>query len=158
MPTKSADEKHDKTAPSKVKAAPKAKPLDEAESFAEQLKAVRLAVAEARVIAEETAGDDDAMQRALARMVQSHLFVIMQKLVVVEANPEDKPPDIHAIARTICALNKQEIEMDRWRVEAGSRVNAGVEAAAARVEEAREAGLSPDAAEKIRSALLEIKL
>ena len=29
---------------------------------------------------------------------------------------------------------------------------------AARVEEAREAGLSPDAAEKIRSALLEIKL
>ncbi|MGB6555145.1 MAG: hypothetical protein WBE78_16760, partial [Candidatus Binataceae bacterium] len=83
MPTKSADEKHDKTAPSKVKAAPKAKPLDEAESFAEQLKAVRLAVAEARVIAEETAGDDDAMQRALARMVQSHLFVIMQKLVVV---------------------------------------------------------------------------
>ena len=70
MPTKSADEKHDKTAPSKVKVAPKAKPLDEAESFGHENKAqsgAAIAVAEARVIAEETAGDDDAMQRALAQ-------------------------------------------------------------------------------------------
>jgi hypothetical protein len=181
MPTKSADEKHDKTTTSKVKVAPKAKPLaesdenrdttatstakrvpkkkplDEAESFAEQLKAVKLSIAEARVIAAETAGDDETMERALARMVQTHVFTIMQKLIQAKRKVKNSP-DIHAIARTICAVSKQGIELERWRVEAGSRVNAGVEAAAARVEEAREAGLSPDAAEKIRSALLEIKL
>jgi len=126
--------------------------------FAQQLEAVRLAVAEARVIAEETAGDDDAMQRALTRMVQSQLFSIMQKLVEGKDQPADAPPDIHAIAKTLCAMNKQEIEMKRWRAEALSRVGAGVDAATARVEEARGAGLTPDAAEKIRSALLEIKL
>ncbi len=110
------------------------------------------------MIAEETAGDDDAMQRALTRMVQSQLFSIMQKLVETKDQPAGAPPDIHAIAKTLCAMNKQEIEMKRWRAEALSRVGAGVDAATARVEEARGAGLTPDAAEKIRSALLEIKL
>lgn len=157
MAKNSADENHEKKTSRKARAA-ETKSHDDSKEFASQLEAVRLAVAEARVIAEETAGDDDAMQRALARMVQSHLFAIMQKLVVPTPGLADKPPDIHAIARTICALSKQGIEMDRWRVEAGSHVNAGVDAAAARVEEARESGLTPDAAEKIRSALLEIKL
>lgn len=152
MPTKTT-----KNSPKKESSAKNQATADSVK-FARQLEAVRLAVAEARVIAEETAGDDDVMQRALARMVQSHLFAIMQKVLKVEENPDEKPSDIHAIARTICAMSKQKIEMDRWRTEAGTRVGAGVDAAAARVEEAREAGLSSEAAEKIRSALLDIKL
>ncbi|MFZ1886437.1 MAG: phage protein Gp27 family protein [Candidatus Binataceae bacterium] len=136
---------------------PKEKPLDEAEAFAKQLDAVRLSIAEARVIAEETAGDDETMERALARMVQTHLFTIMQKLLQPKGTAKESP-DIHAIARTICAVSKQGIETERWRAEVGARVGAGVEAAAAQVEEARESGLSSEAAEKIRSALLEIKL
>jgi Protein of unknown function (DUF3486) len=133
------------------------KPLDESEAFAKQLDAVRLSIAEARVIAEETAGDDETMERALARLVQTHLFTIMQTLPQSEGKGKNSP-DIHAIARTICAVSKQGIETERWRAEAGARVGAGVEAVAAQVEEARESGLSPAAAEKIRSALLEIKL
>ncbi|HUY28524.1 MAG TPA: phage protein Gp27 family protein [Candidatus Binataceae bacterium] len=129
-----------------------------AEKFAEQLETVRLALAEARVIAKETAGDDDVMHRALARMVQSHLFEILRNLLDKTNKRGQKAPDIHAIARTLCTMNKQEIEMERWRIDARSRVGAGVDAAAARVEEARAEGLSPGAAEKIRSALLEIKL
>lgn len=136
---------------------PKAKPHDETEEFAQQLEVVRLTITEARVIAEETAGDDEVMERALARLVQTHLFTIMQKLLKAKRKGKNSP-DIHAIARTICAVSKQGIEMERWREEAGTRVNSGVDAAAARVEEARESGLTPDAAEKIRSALLEIKL
>lgn len=136
---------------------PKVEPHDEAEEFAQQLEVVRLTITEARVIAEETAGDDEVMERALARLVQTHLFTIMQKLLKAKRKGKNSP-DIHAIARTICAVSKQGIEMERWREEAGTRVNSGVDAAAARVEEARESGLTPDAAEKIRSALLEIKL
>ena len=109
------------------------------------------------MIAEETAGDDETMERALARMVQTHLFTIMQKLLQPKGTAKESP-DIHAIARTICAVSKQGIETERWRAEVGARVGAGVEAAAAQVEEARESGLSSEAAEKIRSALLEIKL
>lgn len=156
MAKNSADENHEKKTSRKERAA-EAKSHDDAKNFAEQLEAVRLSIAEARVIAEETAGDDETMERALARMVQTHLFTIMQKMLNAKRKGANWP-DIHAIARTICAVSKQGIEMDRWRVEAGSRVNAGVDAAAARVEEARESGLTPDAAEKIRSALLEIKL
>ncbi|HVA39171.1 MAG TPA: phage protein Gp27 family protein [Candidatus Binataceae bacterium] len=137
---------------------PRAKTRSEADKFAEQLETVRLALAEAREIAKETAGDDDVMHRALARMVQSHLFEILRNLLNKKNGRGQKVPDIHAIARTLCTMNKQEIEMERWRVDARSRVGAGVDAAAARVEEARAEGLSPGAAEKIRSALLEIKL
>jgi hypothetical protein len=156
MAKNSADDNHEKKKADKEKAA-EAKSHDDSKDFAEQLEAVRLSIAEARVIAEETAGDDETMERALARMVQTHLFTIMQKMLTTERKGKNWP-DIHAIARTICAVSKQGIEMERWRVEAGSRVNAGVDAAAARVEEARESGLTPDAAEKIRSALLDIKL
>jgi hypothetical protein len=128
-------------------------------NFAEQLAAVRLAVSEARVIAKETAGDDDAMQRALIRIAQSRLFTILRDLADLKGKPlATALPDLHAIARTICAMTKQEIELERWRAEARSRVGAGLDAAAARVEEARGSGLTPDAAEKIRGALLEIKL
>ncbi|MGH7779756.1 MAG: phage protein Gp27 family protein [Candidatus Binataceae bacterium] len=138
----------------------KTKAEREADKFARQLQTVRLAVAEARVIAEETAGDDESMHRALINMVQSNLFSIMKKLLEANAGrgKGKKPPDIHAIARTLCAMNKQQIELERWRDQARSRVGAGVDAAAARVEEARASGLTPDAADKIRSALLEIRL
>ncbi len=156
MAKNSTDENHEKKRAGKEKGA-EAKSHDDSKDFAEQLEAVRLSIAEARVIAEETAGDDETMERALARMVQTHLFTIMQKMLNAKRKGTNSP-DIHAIARTICAVSKQGIETERWRVEAGSRVNAGVDAAAARVEEARESGLTPDAAEKIRSALLEIKL
>jgi hypothetical protein len=127
-------------------------------NFARQLEAVRMAVAEARAIADETAGDDDVMRIALARMVQSHLFLILQKLIEAQSARKASLPDIHAIGRTLCALNKQELEMERWRAEARSRVGAGVNAAAAQVEQARAAGLTIEAADKIRNALLEIKL
>ena len=158
MATQDASETRENKEPHKARPRNvKVKQSDDSGNFAQQLEAVRLSIAEARVIAEETAGDDETMERALARMVQTHLFTIMQKLLKAKRKGPNSP-DIHAIARTICAVSKQGIETERWRAEAGSRVDASVEAAAAQVEEARESGLSAGAAEKIRSALLEIKL
>ena len=100
MATRGSNKNRENTTPRKAPP-PKAEPHDEAKEFARQLEAVRLTIKEARVIAEETAGDDEVMERALARMVQTHLFTIMQKLRKVEdGSPRKKLPDIHAIART----------------------------------------------------------
>lgn len=149
----------DHDASSKLKKAPRHKETREQKRFARQLELVRLTMSEAHEIAQESAGDDDMLHRALARMVQSQLFAILAEMDA-DAGDEsgNKSEQIHAIARTICAMNKQEIEMERWRAEARERVGVGVSAAAASVEEARASGLTAEAADKIRNALLEIKL
>ncbi|HYB91401.1 MAG TPA: phage protein Gp27 family protein [Candidatus Binataceae bacterium] len=126
-----------------------------AKKFERRLEAVRLAVAEAKVIVEETAGDDHAMRQGLMRLVQTHLFLVLSK--VLDAQPDRLAPNFHAISRSVEGLTRADVMLEQWYVEEREHIASQVTAAQKSLDEARDQGLSPEAAERIRAALLEIK-
>jgi len=126
-----------------------------AQKFERRLEAVRLAAAEAKVIAEETAGDDHAMRQGLMKLVQTHLFLVLTK--ILDAKPDSLAPNFHAISRSVEGLTKADVMLEKWYVEEREHIERQVSAAEKTLDEARERGLSPEAAEQIRAALVEIK-
>jgi Bacteriophage Mu, Gp27 len=124
--------------------------------FEARLEAVRLATAEAKAIVEETAGDDHAMAEALMHLVQTHLFKVLCTLM--ERSKGEDTPNIHAVARSVAGLAKAAVTQERWVEHTRARVNQAVGEAERSVDEARESGLSEEAAEKIRAALMDAKL
>jgi Bacteriophage Mu, Gp27 len=124
--------------------------------FETRLEAVRLATAEAKAIVEETAGDDHAMAEALMRLVQTHLFNVLRTLM--ERKKGEETPNIHAVARSVSGLAKAAVTQERWVEHTREKVNRAVGEAEKRVDDARENGLSEQAAEKIRAALMDAKL
>jgi hypothetical protein len=124
--------------------------------FEARLEAVRLATAEARAIIEETAGDDHAMAEALMHLVQTHLFKVLCTLM--ERSKGEDTPNIHAVARSVAGLAKAAVTQERWVEHTRARVNQAVGEAEKSIDEARDSGLSEQAAEKIRAALMDAKL
>ncbi len=127
------------------------------QDFERRLDAVRMATEQARIVCEQFKDDDTQMQSALLRLVQTQLF---QVLSVAKEDPGHRkvdgatiaPVNITALARTVSWLAKAESEHQKWAERAREKV-AAVEK---KVEEARTKGLSKDAADQIRTVLLEI--
>ena len=71
---------------------------------------------------------------------------------VVEEGATIAPVNLTAPARSVSGLARGETEHRKW----AERARAGVAEAGRKVEEAREKGLSKDAAEQIKSILMEI--
>jgi hypothetical protein len=66
---------------------------------------------------------------------------------------------ITALGKTVAMVGKAEIELNKWCAETREKLEAKIAATSAKLSEAaREGGLSPALEEKIRNALLEIKL
>jgi hypothetical protein len=124
--------------------------------FEVRLEAVRLATAEARAIVEETAGEDHAMAEALMRLVQTYLFKVLCNLT--ERKKGEDSPNLHAVARSVAGLAKAAVTQERWIEHTRARVNHAVGEAERSVDAACETGLSEQAAEKIRAALMDAKL
>jgi Bacteriophage Mu, Gp27 len=124
--------------------------------FEARLETVRLATAEARAIVEETGGDDHAMAEALMHLVQTHLFKVLCTLM--ERSKGEDTPNIHAVARSVAGLAKAAVTQERWVEHTRARVNQAVGEAERSIDAARESGLSAEAAEKIRAALMDAKL
>ena len=129
------------------------------QKFERRLDAIRLATEQARIVCERFKDDDDEqMQSALMRMVQTRLFEVLGS-----ANEREKgaakegatiaPVNITALARSVSGLARAETEHRKW----ADRARAGVAEAEKKIEEARGKGLSPDAADQIRAVLLEIE-
>ena len=130
--------------------------------FDRRLESIRLASEQARIVCEQFKDDDVNMQGALLRLVQTHLF---QMLIAVKeeeiattgatgtpVKEKIAPINITALARSVSVLVKAEAENRKW----AERARAAVTEATKKVEEAREKGLSVDAADQIRAALMEI--
>jgi hypothetical protein len=124
--------------------------------FEVRLEAVRLATAEAKAIVAETAGDDHAMAEALMRLVQTHLFNVLRTLM--ERKKDEDTPNIHAVARSVAGLAKAAVTQERWVEHTREKVNRAVGEAEKGIDAAREQGLSEQAAETIRAALMDAKL
>jgi Protein of unknown function (DUF3486) len=127
--------------------------------FERQLTSVRLATAQAREVCKEFENDDEQMQTALMRLVQTRLFEILVVANEKETSrkkrtlaPTVAAVNVAALARCVSGLVKAETE-HRKLVD---HTRAGVAAAEKKVEEARAKGLSKDAAEQIKAVLMEI--
>ncbi|MGA8640767.1 phage protein Gp27 family protein [Candidatus Binatus sp.] len=127
-------------------------------NFERQLDSVRLATEQARMVCEQFKGDDAQMQGALLRLVQTRLFEILVVAKEKETSrkkrtsPTVAAVNVGALARCVSGLVKAETEHQKW----AEHMRAGVAAVAQKVEEARDKGLSKEAADQIKAVLMEI--
>ncbi|HEY6394792.1 MAG TPA: phage protein Gp27 family protein [Candidatus Binataceae bacterium] len=144
--------------------------------FERRLDAIKIATEQAKIVVEAAGGDDPALEEALMRLVQTELFGILTAIQSAKNEPEKvskggakdnskKEPlensgqaNLHAIARSVVNLGKLSIMQKRWNAEARRKIEKQVGAVEKKLEKARDAGLSPDAAAQIRSALLEVRI
>ena len=128
------------------------------QKFERRLDAVRMATEQARIVCEQFKDDDTKLQTALLRLVQTQLFEVLSVANETEPGSAESggatiaPVNITALARSVSGLVRAETEHQRW----AERTRAGVEAVGKKVEEAREKGLSKDAADQIKAVLMEI--
>jgi hypothetical protein len=127
--------------------------------FDRRLESIRLASEQARIVCEQFKDDDVHMQGALLRLVQTHLFQMLRDVKDEEirttggtATEKIAPINITALARSVSGLVRAEAENRKL----AERTRVAVSEAAKKVDEAREKGLSVDAANQIRAALMEI--
>jgi len=132
------------------------------QKFDRRLEAIRLASEQARIVCEQFKDDDVNMQGALLRLVQTHLFQMLFAVKEEEirttgatgtrVKEKIAPINITALARSVSGLVRAEAENRKL----AERTRVAVSEAAKKVDEAREKGLSVDAANQIRAALMEI--
>ena len=127
--------------------------------FDRRLESIRLASEQARIVCEQFKDDDVNMQGALLRLVQTHLFQMLRDVKDEEirttggtATEKIAPINITALARSVSGLVRADAENRKL----AERTRVAVAEAAKKVDEAREKGLSVDAANQIRAALMEI--
>jgi len=124
-----------------------------------RLEAVRLATAQAREVVEATGGDDDKMNEALRRLVQQHLFAVL-----VELSPDPKHQNLNSIARSVAEMGRASIMQKKFMEEMAKKLATKLAVAEGRVVEAARAaagagpsgGLTAEAEQEIRRALMEV--
>jgi hypothetical protein len=128
------------------------------QKFERRLDAIKMATEQARIVCEQFKDDDEQMQSALMRMVQTRLFEVLvaaNERTTESADGEEAtiaPVNITALARSVSGLARAETEHRKWV----DRARAGVAAAEKKIDEAQAKGLSKNAAEQIKAVLLEI--
>ncbi|MGL5306169.1 MAG: DUF3486 family protein [Aeromonas veronii] len=113
------------------------------QEFGERLSAIKMATEQARAVVESVPDDEGAVNEALMRLVQEHLF----KLLMAEEGNFDLPK----IARAVAELGKASVVQKKWQAE----VRAKLEDAAQKVEQiAKKGGMSSDVINTIRKEIL----
>ena len=129
------------------------------QSFDRHLEAVRRASEQARSVCEQFKDDDESMQNALMRLVQSQLF---QMLVAVNETSKRNtkgsatdlvPINLPALARSVAGLLKVDVERRRW----SERTRAKIVQASEVLEAAKSDGLGEDVVSRIRDVLMAIE-
>lgn len=122
--------------------------------FEAKLEALRIATAQARAVVEGLKGDGADFDEAILRLVQGEMFNLLSSLHETRL----EPAQLWTLSRTAKGIVETKILFKKWREESRAKLKAGVGAAERKVAEARGKGLSPEAAEEIRKALLEIRV
>ena len=115
------------------------------QAFEERLSALKMASEQARAVVQAAPDDEGAVNEALMRLVQEHLF----KLLMGESGQIDLPK----VAKAVAELGRATVTQKRWQTE----VRARAEAAAANVERiAKKGGLSAESVDQLRREILGI--
>ncbi|MGL4885490.1 MAG: DUF3486 family protein [Aeromonas veronii] len=113
------------------------------QDFSARMSALKMATEQARAVVAAAPDEEGAVNEALMRLVQEHLF----KLLLAEGGDFDLPK----VARAVAELGKASVVQKKWQAE----VRAKLEDAAQKVEQiARRGGASPEVLSQIRSEIL----
>jgi Bacteriophage Mu, Gp27 len=123
------------------------------QNFAKQLGAVKTATDQVRAMVAETADEAGAMSDALTRLTQQKIFDLLVDLDAVEID-ESK---LANLAKGVAALTRATVTQRQWAMKVRQTLDKQKSAASERIDEvAKGGGLTPEAAQIIRNALLEI--
>lgn len=113
------------------------------QDFESKLSALKVASEQAKAVVEAAPDEEGAVNEALMRLVQEHLF----KLLMSDGNNMDLPK----VAKAVAELGKASIAQKKWQAEFREKA----EAAAARVEKiAKKGGLNQETVNEIRREIL----
>ena len=113
------------------------------QGFEERLSALKVASEQARAVVAAAPDEEGAVNEALMRLVQEHLF----KLLLTDGKQIDLPK----VAKAVAELGRASVVQKKWQ----SEVRSKAEAAAAQVEKiARKGGLNADTVAEIRREIL----
>ena len=113
------------------------------QSFEDRLSALRMASEQARAVVAAAPDEEGAVNEALMRLVQEHLF----KLLMADGKQIDLPK----VAKAVAELGRASVVQKKWQAE----VRAKVESAAAQVEKiAKKGGLNAETVDAIRREIL----
>ena len=115
------------------------------QAFETRLSALKMASEQARAVVAAAPDEEGAVNEALMRLVQEHLF----KLLMAEEGEFELPK----VARAVAELGRATVTQKKWQAE----VRARAEAAAAAVEKiAKKGGLSAESVDQLRREILGI--
>ncbi len=113
------------------------------QNFEGRLSALKMASEQAKAVVAAAPDEEGAVNEALMRLVQEHLF----KLLLAEDGKFDLPK----VAKAVAELGRASVVQKKWQ----SEVRAKAEAAAAQVEKiARKGGLNAETVDAIRREIL----
>lgn len=113
------------------------------QDFESKLSALKMASEQARAVVAAAPDEEGAVNEALMRLVQEHLF----KLLMADGNTFDLPK----VAKAVAELGKASIAQKKWQSEYREKA----EAAASRVEKiAKKGGLNQATVDEIRREIL----
>ncbi|MFW9266496.1 DUF3486 family protein [Pseudomonas sp. NR3] len=113
------------------------------QDFESKLSALKVASEQARAVVAAAPDEEGAVNEALMRLVQEHLFKLLMT--------DDKPFDLAKVAKAVAELGKASIAQKKWQTEYREKA----EAAASRVEKiAKKGGLNQATVDEIRREIL----
>lgn len=111
--------------------------------FEDKLAALKLSSEQAKAVVQAAPDDEGAVNEALMRLVQEHLF----KLLMAEGGKMDLPK----VAKAVAELGRASVVQSKWKAEVRSRA----EATASEVEKiAKKGGLNAETVAEIRREIL----
>jgi len=114
--------------------------------FQDRLEAVKLASEQAKAVVNAAPDDEGAVNEALMRLVQEHLFKLLM-------STEKGGMDLPKVARAVAELGRATVTQKRWQTEVRGKAKAAADA----VEKvAKKGGLTPEAVDTIRREILGI--
>ncbi len=114
-------------------------------AFEQKLASLKMASEQAKAVVTAAPDEEGAVNEALMRLVQEHLF----NLLMADGGKMDLPK----VARAVAELGKASVTQAKWRAEVRAKAEAAAEAAA-RI--GRKGGLSEDSVAEIRRKILGI--
>lgn len=117
-------------------------------AFEERIAQLRVATEQAKAIVAESPDDEGAMSEALMRLVQERLFTILKDLQV-----DPTKVSLSGMAKAVAELGRASVTQKKYAAEVRERA-AAVADQASKI--AKRGGLSTEAANEIRSAILGI--
>lgn len=121
------------------------------QSFEEKMDRLKLATEQARAVVAASPDDAGHMGEALTRLVQTQTFDLLMKLDVEGVDPDKI--NLAALGKMVADLNKASVAQKKWQAEVQTKAHAAADAVE---KEIKAAGLTEEAADRIRSQILGI--